>query len=283
ARERRVHPGRDEKILTAWNGMMLRAFAEASAILTRPDYAGVAQKSAGFLLRELRRDSKLLRTHKNGQSKLNGYLEDYANLIDGLLALYQVTLELPWFTAARELADTMLDQFWAADEACFYDTGRDHEQLINRPRDSFDNATPSGNSVAVDILLQLWLLTGERRFSQVAETVLRAMQRMAAGYPLGFARLLCAFDLYFGPAREIALVGALDSPDLAGLRQAVWSRFVPNKVVAGGAPDDADARGAIPLLVGRELVNGQPAAYVCRNFACEMPVTEPAKLLEQLA
>ncbi|HLQ32911.1 MAG TPA: thioredoxin domain-containing protein [Chloroflexota bacterium] len=283
AREQRVHPGRDEKVLTSWNGLMLKAFAEASAILTRPDYADVARRNAGFVLGKLRREGKLLRTYKDGQSKLNGYLEDYANLIDGLLALYQVSFELPWFQAARELTDTMLEQFWDGQERCFYDTGRDHEQLINRPRDAYDNATPSGSSVAVDVLLRMWLLTGEQRCAAVAEAVLRAMQRVAASYPLGFARLLCAYDLHFGPAREIALVGGLDSPELSGFRQAIWSRFVPNKVVAACAPGDAKARAAIPLLKGREPVDGHPAAYVCHSFACEMPVTEPAKLLEQLS
>ncbi|HLG73011.1 MAG TPA: thioredoxin domain-containing protein [Chloroflexota bacterium] len=279
AREQRVHPGRDEKILTAWNGLMLRALAEGGAILTRPDYTDVARRNAEFLLREQLRDGKLLRTHKDGVSKLNGYLEDYANAIDGLLALYQTTFEARWFTSARELAATMLEQFWDGTEGCFYDTGRDHEQLINRPRDTFDNAVPSGNSVAVDVLLRLWLLTGDDRFRSVAETVLRSLQRAAASYPLGFGRLLCAYDLYFGPAHEIALVGPLGSPEIAAFRQAVWSRYVPNKVVAGAEPGDS----TVLLMDGRDLVNGRPAAYVCRNFACEMPVTEPAKLLEQLA
>ncbi|HEX6511842.1 MAG TPA: thioredoxin domain-containing protein, partial [Chloroflexota bacterium] len=283
AREKRIHPGRDEKVLTAWNGLMLKAFAEASAALSRPDYGETAAASAAFLLRELRRDGKLLRTYKDGQSKLNGYLEDYADLVDGLLALYQVSFDLPWFTAARELAEVMIEQFWSEDDECFYDTGRGHEQLINRPRDTFDNATPSGNSVAVDVLLQLWLLTGEQRFSAIAETVLGGMQRLAGSYPLGFGRLLCAYDRYFGPAPEIALVGGLDSPEMANLRQAVWARFVPGKVVAGCAPGDAETESAVPLLAGRAPVDGHPAAYVCHSFACEMPITEPAKLAEKLA
>jgi uncharacterized protein YyaL (SSP411 family) len=261
---------------------MLRAFAEAADVLTRPDYAQVARRNADFLLRELRRDGKLLRTHKDGQSKLNAYLEDYANLVDGLLALYQATFELRWFTAARELADTMLEQFWDAADSAFYDTGVDHERLISRPRDTFDNATPSGNSVAVDVLLRLWLFTAEQRYAGVAETVLRAMQPVAASYPLGFGRLLCAYDLYFGPAHEIALVGLLDSPEMAGLRQALWAHYLPNKIVAACSPEDSAAREAIPLLRDREPVDGQPAAYVCHNLACEMPVTEPARLLEQL-
>ena len=283
AREQRVHPGRDEKVLTSWNGMMLKAFAEASAVLSRPDYAEVARRSADFLLRQLLRDGKLLRTHKDGQSKLNAYLEDYANLADGLLALYQVTFELRWFTAARDLAETMLGQFWDAAEGSFYDTGLDHEQLINRPRDTFDNATPSGNSVAVDVLLQLWAFSGEARWFEPAQAVLGAMQQLAASYPLGFGRLLCAYDRCLGPSPEVALAGALESPEVGAFRQALWSKYVPNKVVAAGAPDDAQARQAIPLLEGRELVGGRPAAYVCRNFACELPVTEPLQLLERLS
>jgi uncharacterized protein YyaL (SSP411 family) len=281
AREERVHPGRDEKILTSWNGLMLKAFAEGSAILSRPDYADTARANAEFLLRELWRDGKLLRTHKDGRSKLNGYLEDYANLVDGLLSLYEVTFELRWFEAASELAETMVEQFWDAAEGCFYDTGVDHEQLINRPRDAFDNATPSGNSVAVEDLLRLWLFTGDSRWSGIAETVLRSMQALAASYPLGFGRLLSAYDLYFGPAHEIALAGPLDAPEIAAFRQALWTRYLPNRVIAAGAPGDA-AASAIPLLAGRDLVNGQPAAYVCHNFACDLPVTDPVRLLERL-
>jgi uncharacterized protein YyaL (SSP411 family) len=283
AREQRVHPGRDEKILTAWNGMMLKAFAEASAILTRPDYAQAAIRNAEFLLRELAHGGRVLRTHKDGQSKLNGYLEDYANLIDGLLSLYEVSFELRWFSAARELAEEMIAQFWAAEERCFYDTGIDHEQLINRPRDTFDNATPSGTSVAVEVLLRLALFTADQRYAQITDAVLRSMQRAAASYPSGFGRLLSAYDLHFGPAREVALVGALDSPEIAGLRQAVWSGYVPNKVVAACAPDDGTAAKEVPLLQGRELVGGKAAAYVCEHFACQLPVTEPAKLREMLA
>jgi uncharacterized protein len=283
ARERRVHPGRDDKILTAWNGLMLQGFAEASAVLARPDYAQVAVSNAGFLLAALRRDGKLLRTHKDGQSKLNGYLEDYANLITGLLTLYEVTFDLRWFVAAHDLTDTMIDQFWSAGERRFYDTGLDHEQLITRPRDTFDNATPSGQSVAAEALLRLGLFTGEDRYATIAEDVLRSMQDMIARYPLGFGRLLSAFDLYFGPGHEVALVGALDSPEIAAFRQAAWSGYVPNKAVAACAPGDATAAEAIPLLQARDLVDGRPAAYVCENFACQLPVTDPAKLRDQLS
>ncbi|MBV9119124.1 MAG: thioredoxin domain-containing protein [Chloroflexi bacterium] len=276
-RSERVPPGRDDKVLTSWNGMMLKAFAEASAILSRPDYAEVVSRCAEFMLTHLQRDGRLLRTFKDGRSKLNAYLEDYANLIDGLLSLYEATFEPRWFVAARSLSATMLEQFWSEEEGSFFDTGLDHEQLVSRPRDYFDNATPSGNSVAVEDLLRLWLFTGEAEYSRVAERVLMGLQRAAAGYPVGFGRLLAAYDLYFGRAAEIALVGSADSPEMMALRQAVWSRYIPNKVIAGGSSAD------VPLLAGREPVAGRPAAYVCRQFACEMPVTEPGELVAQLS
>ncbi len=282
AREQRVHPGRDDKILTSWNGLMLKAFAEASAILVRPDYASTAGRCATFLLTELQRDGRLLRTHKDGQSKLNAYLEDYANLADGLLTLYEATFEPRWFTAGRSLADALLDLFWEPSHRCFYDTATDHEQLITRPRDTYDNATPAGNSVATELLLRLWLLTDDRRYFDSAQTVLASMRESVARYPMAYGRLLWAYDLYFGPARQIAIAGDPQAPDAAALRQAAWTAYVPNKVMAGGAPAQHGAATDIPLLAGRDLVGGLPAAYVCEHFACQMPVTDPAALLAQL-
>ncbi|MDE3075663.1 MAG: thioredoxin domain-containing protein, partial [Chloroflexota bacterium] len=279
-RERRIRPGRDEKILTSWNGLMLKAFAEASAILGRPDYARVAQRNARFLLGQLRSGGRILRTYKDGRGKLNGYLEDYASLIDGLLALYQATFEADWHVAARGLADAMVEQFWEPADASFYDTPRDHEALIARPRDLYDNATPSGNSVAVEDLVRLALLTGEQRYRDIAARVLAGTLEPAAGYPLGFGRLLAAADLYLGPAKEIAIVGPPEAAAVAGLREAFWSIYTPNAVLAGGPEAAADS--SVPLLVNRPLLNGRPAAYVCEGWVCRAPVTEPSALVEEL-
>src|SRR5215213_5399398 len=159
AREQRVHPGRDEKALTSWNGMMLRAFAEASRTLSRADYRDVARRNAEFLLSKLRRDGRLLHTYKDGQAKLNGYLEDYANLIDGLIALYEATFERRWIEEAISLTNTMVAEFTDAEGIGFYDTGASHETLVSRPRELHDGATPSGNSVAISVLLKLAVMT----------------------------------------------------------------------------------------------------------------------------
>ncbi len=189
-REERVHPGRDDKVLTSWNGLMLAAFAEAARALDRDDYAQVAEANARFLLQELKQENgRLLRTWKQGEAKLNGYLEDYAYLIEGLLELYQTTFEPRWFVAAQELAETMLEHF-ADSEGKLYDTSDDHETLIARPRDLQDNATPSGNASVVTALLKLAGFTNDLRTVDIAHQALAQMQAMLAQYPLGFGRWL---------------------------------------------------------------------------------------------
>jgi len=195
AREGRIKPHRDEKILTAWNGLMLRAFAEAGRAFGRADYLQTAVNNAEFLVKHLLRDGRLLRTHKEGASKLNGYLEDYAYVADGMLALYESTFDVKWFDLSQQLVETMIEQFWDEEGGGFYFTSADHEQLVTRSKDFYDNATPAGNSVAADVLLRLALLTGEDRYRQIADRILRLMQPMALRAPSGFGYLLGALDL----------------------------------------------------------------------------------------
>jgi uncharacterized protein YyaL (SSP411 family) len=294
AREERVHPGRDEKVLTGWNGMMLRAFAEAGAALEREDWIAVAAANAEFVLRELwqagaegsqaasngAQGGRLLRTWKDGRAKLNGYLEDHACFADGLVALYEATFDPRWLAAAREVADTILARFADDESGGFYDTASDHEQLVTRPNDIFDNATPSGNSVAADLFSRLALLTDDARYRQAAEGILRPLGLLASEHPTSFGRLLCALDFVIGRPREIAIVGPADSDDTRALRRAVFGRFLPNRVVAGtnGASDVAD----IPLLQDRPLRDGRPTAYVCEGYVCQAPVTDPSALAAQL-
>jgi uncharacterized protein YyaL (SSP411 family) len=217
ARKRRVHPGRDEKVLTSWNGLMLAAFAEAARVLDRDDYRLVAERNADFLLRELRQgNGRLLRTWKAGEAKLNGYLEDYAYLIEGLLELYQTTFEPRSFVAAQELAETMIEHF-ADSEGLLYDTSDDHETLITRPRDLQDNATPSGNALAVTALLKLAGFTNDLRYVDIAHQVLAQMQPMMSQYPLGFGQWLQALGYALSRPREIAIVGDPDSVDTQAL------------------------------------------------------------------
>jgi uncharacterized protein YyaL (SSP411 family) len=284
AREKRVHPGRDEKILTSWNGLMLAAFAEAARTLNRDDgsralaasYRQVAERNADFLLRELRNEKgRLLRTWKQGEAKLNGYLEDYAYLIEGLLELYQTTFDPRWFVAAQELAETMLEHF-AGSEGMLYDTSDDHETLITRPRDLQDNATPSGNAMAITALLKLAGLTNDMRYVDIAHQALAQVQSMMAQYPLGFGQWLQAQAYALSKPREIAIVGDLEAADTQALLNVVRTGYRPFQVVALGPP--APEESALPLLRDRGLLEGQAAAYVCRDFVCQAPVTDSEAL-----
>ena len=283
ARETRVHPARDEKILSAWNGLMIHSFAEAASILQRDDYSQAAEASASFLLKELRRDGRLLRTYKDGRASLKGYLEDYAFVADGLLAVYESGFDIRWLNEARSLADSMIELFWDEDENAFYDTGKDHESLIVRPRDVFDNATPCGSSVAVEVLLHLSVLTGESDYSRRGAAALRSIQPYLARAPMGMGHWLCALDLYLSTPKEIAIVGEMTTPAAQALLDVVYGRYLPNKVIAGSDPSvSGDGSFELPLLQGRALTNGQPTAYVCENYVCRLPVTEPEALAGQL-
>jgi uncharacterized protein len=276
-REKRVKPHRDEKVLTSWNGLMMVSFAEASTVLAREDYLEVARKNAEFLLSNMCRQKKILRTYKDGQAKLNGYLEDYSNLVEGLIALYQATGERFWLDESIAFTDVMLEQFWDEMGAGFYLTGRDHEKLIARIKDVYDNATPAGSSVAVFNLLKLALLSGNRTYRDKAEANLERMTAPLGRYPGGFGYLLGAADFYLGPVREIAVVGKTEDPQTRKLLNAIYRQYLPNKVIALLDPGDKGAT-KLPLLEGKTLVHGRPAVYVCQNYACKAPVTDVAEL-----
>jgi uncharacterized protein YyaL (SSP411 family) len=273
AREQRVRPGRDEKVLTSWNGLMLAAFAEAARALDRDDCRQVAENNADFLLRELRQENgRLVRTWKQGEAKLNGYLEDYSYLIESLLELYQTTFEPRWFVAARELAETMLAHF-ADSDGTLYDTSDDHETLITRPRDLQDDATPSGNAMAVTTLLKLAGFTNDLRYVDIAHQTLAQMQSTMSQYPLGFGQWLQALSYAVSKPREIAIVGEPDSADTEALLNVVRDGYRPFQMVALGEPDAQPS--VVSLLRERGLVDGRAAAYVCREFTCQVPVADP--------
>jgi hypothetical protein len=285
-RERRIKPARDEKILTAWNGMALRAFATGAAALDRADYLEVAQHNADFLLTNMRGDDgRILRSWKDGKAVLPGYLEDYALLADGLLALYGVDGNSRWLSEAIGLANDMLDLFWEHDIGGFYDTSYDHEKLITRPRDVGDNATPSGNSVAADVLLRLAVLTGNDTYRARAEQTLGGMTELLRRFPTGFGRALCAADFALARVREVVLVGDMAAPDMRDLHSVLLHNYWPNIVLAVKPPesDEVLADLGLPLLEGRDRVDGKATAYVCEGFTCKMPVTDAASLRQQLA
>jgi uncharacterized protein len=281
-REKRVRPGRDEKVLAAWNGLMLRAFAFAASVLDREDYRKIAEKNASFLMEKLVVDGRLRRSYKDGRARFNGYLEDYACVADGLVELYEATFETRWLREAGTLADTVLELFWDAEKGGFYDTAADHEELVTRPRDVYDNASPSGNSVAVDVLLRLSVLLEREDYRERAVAVLEDLSGAISQIPGAFGRLLSALDFYLSTPYEIALIGAPDAPETRALLSAVYSAYIPNKVAAGRAEDDEEAARLVPLLADRPVREGKATAYVCVNYACQNPTTDPEELKRQL-
>ena len=270
-REKRVKPFRDEKILTAWNGLMLAAFADAAGVLGDERYLSIAKKNADFILTELQKDGRLLRTWKDGKAKLNGYVEDYANVADGLVELFQVSGDAEYLTEAKRLADLMITEFWDAESGGFFFTSNDHEQLVVRNKDLYDNATPSGNSVAADVLLKLAKLTGEDKYERFAVTVLRLTASQIRRHPQGFGRALSALEFHLEQTMEIVVVGEEGNE----LERIALGGYHPDAVVVLGRGDDDHG---LPLLADRTAIDGEPTAYICRDNVCQRPVTTGAEL-----
>jgi len=275
AREKRIHPGRDEKILTDWNGLALRAFADAAAYLGRDDYRQIAEANADFIFKTLWDGTRLLHCFKDGRARFNGYLDDYANVADGLLSLYQLTFEERWLKRAESLVDLIVDQFWDSDNGGFFFTASGHEALISRTKDYFDNATPSGNSVAADVLVRLGALLGRSDLTRKAEQLFASTGTVLGQYPSGFGRLLEAIDFHLGPSKEIAVIVA--TKEGHSFITAYRKRYLPRTVIAAGES------GTIALLRDRIALDGKSTAYVCENMTCQRPTTDVAEFENQMA
>ena len=276
ARSRRIQPGRDEKVLTSWNGLMLRAFAEAARVLDREDYRRAAARNADFLLQTLRRpDGRLWHVWQAGAAKVEGFLEDYAHLAWGLLALYQSTFAPRYYGAAQALMEHVLRNFRA--EVGFYDTAADGPTLLVRPKEVQDNAVPSGNAVAAMVLLELARLSHEPRYAELAHASLRAVQPLLARYPLGFGQWLNALDAALATGVEIAIVGNPTAEDSRALLRLAQAGYNPHRLIAAGAGD------VPPLLARRPLLEGRATAYICRGATCLPPTPDPAVLRALLA
>ncbi|MDR0788347.1 MAG: thioredoxin domain-containing protein [Gemmatimonadota bacterium] len=283
ARSRRVHPGRDEKILTGWNALALHAFAEAGRVFRRDDFTRAAESNARFLLSELWIDGVLHRAWRDGVARIPAFLEDYAMLVDALVELYRTTFNPRWIREARLLADTMINRFWSADEDLFFDTSATADPLIVRPRDPYDNATPSGSSAAAHALTRLGRLTGVERYDQIAGRVTMRMAETASRFPRGFAHLLATLSTRLAPPTEVALIGDPADQGTRDLLDVINSRFLPDTVVALGNPAARpEEEVELPLLTGRTTRGNRPAAYVCLNFSCSAPVTTPYDLRREL-
>ena len=278
-RSRRVWPGRDEKILAAWNGLMLRGVATAARVFDRQAFAKLAIRNAEFLAREMVQKGRVMRSHKDGVTRINGFLDDHAAVALGFLAVYELTFDEIWVKRAAEIADAMIEWFWDNEVGAFFDTASDSERLITRPRDVTDNAIPSGTSLAVDLLLQLSELQHDSEYRRRAVFVLESLAEPMLRFPTAFGHLLGDADMELYGAIEVALLGARQSPEFRALERAVAGQYVPSLVLAGGKPGESYV---VKLLEDRPLIEDQPTAYVCRGYACDKPVTDPAALAEQL-
>jgi uncharacterized protein len=270
ARAERPQPLRDDKVLAAWNGLALAALAEAAHRLDRPDYMDAARTLAEFLLGPLSTgEGRLLRTYRDGVAKIDAYLEDYANVAHGLIELHWATGELRWLEEARRLAALAVDLFADRENGGFYVDAPSGNGLVARRKEFDDHPTPSGNSMLAYVLLRLARIYGDEELDRAAVGVFRLARPLLERAPAAVGHLLCALDLHFSAPLEVAVVG-----DSAELRRAALEAFRPDAVYAF-APEPTDA---VPLLAGKELVNGEPAAYVCERFACRRPVTTPEEL-----
>jgi hypothetical protein len=276
SRSQRVAPGRDAKVVTAWNGLALRAFAEAGSALGRPDYVDVAQNCATFLLDELVVDGRLRRSWMAGAAGVSAFLEDVAFLGDGLLAVYEATGEATHYERAVGFAGEIERRFRDPDGG-YFDTAADAEPLLVRPRGLEDNPLPAGRSMAAQLFLRLAGLTGEERWRDRAQEIVRPLVPAIARAPLALGSLACVLDQLVSPSREVAIVGPPDDAATRALLDEVWRRRDPYRALAWGAG------GSVPLLAGRPLVKGRPATYVCEGFVCRVPTTDPRELAAQLA
>jgi len=273
-RSKRVWPGRDEKILTSWNAIMIAAYAQAGAAFDEPKYIHAAAAAADYLLTNLRKtDGRLFRTAAVGSpAKIDAYLEDYAFLIDALLCLYQATFNPHAVEAAIQLADLMIQDFADPNGGAFFYTASGHELLITRTKDSYDGSTPSGNAMAATALLRLAAFTDRRDLREIAEKTLRQFARLMRDSPAGSGQMLVALDFLLGPVKEIAVVGPPAGEPVRQILRAVSSRFRPNIVVAVADPSAGNAaENIIPLLRDRPAL-GDATTYICENFACKAPV-----------
>ena len=264
-------PGRDEKIITAWNGLMISSFARAGAVLDRPDYVTVAARAANYLLDSLRNaDGRLFRTAAVGKpAHLAACLEDYAALTDALVTLYEATFEDHWLRAASELAQVMVEQFEDREHGGFFTTSGDHEQLPVRLKDQHDGSTPSGNGLAVTALLRLALYTDESRWRDAAERGLLLFHGLLAKQPFSVAQMVTALDWYLGPTEQVAIVGGPVSSETKRVVRAARKSFAPRRIIAVRKPQDPESM--ISWL--RDKPSGETVmTYICHDFVCESPV-----------
>jgi uncharacterized protein YyaL (SSP411 family) len=275
-REKRVRPGRDEKILTSWNGLMISSFADGFRVTGNKEYLKGAVDAAYFILREMRKDGHLMRVFSKGKSRIKAYSEDYAFLIQALIDLYEATFETGWLKEAEDLNRRMIDQFWDERNGGFFFTGVENESLIARSRNPYDNAIPSANSIAVFNLIRLGYLTGEESLKQKAEQILHLFQSFLDQHPSGFAQMLSALSFFLDP-QEVGIIGSKNDLKTKSMLKEIYLAYLPNKILSLRDPQDPVEGNWFPFL--REKGNQDvPTTFVCKGFTCLPPVKNPKEL-----
>ena len=273
ARAKRPRPHLDDKVLADWNGLMISSLAFGSRVLDDPSYAQAARRSADFILREMvRKDGRLLHRYRDGEAAIPGHLEDYAFFVHGLVDLYEATFNLNYLTEAKRLTDEMVRLFWDEERGGFFLTGSDAEQLLVRQKELYDGAIPSGNAVAALDLIRVGRLTMDPALEEKASRLMEAFSGQLHSHPTAFPQLLIALDFGLGPSNEIVIAGPPEDPATKQMLRVIYGLFLPNKVVTLHPPGG----------VNYPMLEGKPAAYVCRNYACNLPTSDPEKLKEQL-
>jgi uncharacterized protein YyaL (SSP411 family) len=292
AREKRIHPYKDDKILTDWNGLMIAAYAKAAQVLGQAepgdqgdkDYSMAARRAADFILAKMRRpDGRLLHRYRDGPG-IQANLDDYSFMIWGLIELYEAVFDAQYLQAALDLNRIMIDHFWDNESGGFYFTPDDGERLLVRRKEIYDGAVPSGNSVAMLNLLRLSRLTGNHQYEELADKIGQAFSVQVSRQPAAYAMLMASIDFGIGPAYEVVVVGDPDAQDTLEMLKALRSRFVPNKVAI--LVDSGEETPAILRLAeftkNLSTISGSATAYVCANNACDLPTTDPSRMLDLL-
>jgi len=282
ARETRVRPARDDKVLTSWNALMLASLAEAACVLDRDDYLAAAVANGSFILEKMMVDGYLKHTYKDGGARIEGYLDDYALITEALLSLHEANFGGRWLNEAIRLADVMVEEFGDGSDGVLYDTGLRHQALLVRPRSTTDGAMPSGPSAAAMALLKVSRLTDNSRLESIAVESLKAMQGRMSRHPLGFGNWLCALDFHLSPPREIVIVGSRESAAEAGLLRVLWNTWLPNKVFAARDPGEESSAEELELLKNRTMIDSRPTVYLCEQRSCRRPITEADALRDHL-
>ena len=284
-REKRIHPHKDDKILTDWNGLMIAAFAKGARVLEKSEYATAAERASDFILKTLRdRDGRLLHRYREGDAGLPAHVDDYAFFIWGLLELYETTFDVKYLKTALDLNKVFLNRFWDPQIGGFFFTADDGEELIVRKKEIYDGATPSGNSVATLNLLRLGRITADPELEQKADLIGRAFAGSVRQFPSAFTHLMAALEFGIGPSREVVVVGGTDAADTRLMLKELRRPFLPHTVILLRPTEDENPEitGIAAYTSGQTGIDGKATAYVCRNYNCELPTTDPNKMLELL-